>query len=427
MQNKVSESRKKRCLSDNLFSQRMDGVRSVCIGIAIKAGSSYEPAGKPGIAHFTEHMVFKGTKSRTAYELKEPIEKSGGTINAFTGKESTIYFARVPDYLARDAINILKSLCFEAEFPESQFHMEKQVVLEEIHSTEDDPVEQAYEGFFQEVWRECPYGKPILGNEKSINGLTREDLFDFYDSKYVCENMVFSLAGNYNPHLIDSLEGFRHGRKNRKEPEIIYSPRSALIIKEKEDLQQIHLLMGIEAPSRTDGDYEALQVLNTVLSGGMSSRLFHEIREKKGLVYAIDTGLVAYPLGGVFYLYSATTGEKIIPLLDELKRQLASLVEIGITEAELAYGKERLKGKLLLSTESTYATMMRNLDTGIAFGQPLSVDEMEKRIDGITAEGIRNALQKYFTSSWVVSMVIPAKSSEMIKKTELHMNGGFFL
>ena len=204
-------------------------------------------------------------------------------------------------------------------------------------------------------------------------------------------------------------------------------PRSALIIKEKEDLQQIHLLMGIEAPSRTDGDYEALQVLNTVLSGGMSSRLFHEIREKKGLVYAIDTGLVAYPLGGVFYLYSATTGEKIIPLLDELKRQLASLVEIGITEAELAYGKERLKGKLLLSTESTYATMMRNLDTGIAFGQPLSVDEMEKRIDGITAEGIRNALQKYFTSSWVVSMVIPAKSSEMIKKTELHMNGGFFL
>jgi predicted Zn-dependent peptidase len=126
-------------------------------------------------------------------------------------------------------------------------------------------------------------------------------------------------------------------------------------------------------------------------------------------------------------LYSATTGEKIIPLLDELKRQLSLLIETGISEAELAYGKERLKGKLLLSTESTYATMMRNLDTGIAFGQPLSVNEMEQRIDGITVEKIRSALEKYFTSPWVVSMVIPGKSSETIKKTDLYTNGGFFL
>ncbi len=427
MQNKLSENTKKRCLFGNVFSQRMEGVRSVCIGIAIKAGSSYEPVRKHGIAHFTEHMVFKGTKSRDAFGLKEPIEKSGGSINAFTGKESTIYFARVPDFQARTAIDILKSLCFEAEFPESQFHMEKEVVLEEIHSTEDDPTEQVYENFFQEVWHDCPYGKPILGSEKSIISLKRDDLLGFYDSKYVCENMIFSLPGNYDPQLIDYLEGFRHGRKIRKEPEIIYSPRQTLIIKEKEDLQQIHLLMGIEAPCRIDGDYEALQVLNTVLSGGMSSRLFHEIREKKGLVYAIDTGLISYPLGGVFYLYSATTGEKIIPLLDELKRQLSLLIETGISEAELAYGKERLKGKLLLSTESTYATMMRNLDTGIAFGQPLSVNEMEQRIDGITVEKIRSALEKYFTSPWVVSMVIPGKSSETIKKTDLYTNGGFFL
>jgi predicted Zn-dependent peptidase len=239
--------------------------------------------------------------------------------------------------------------------------------------------------------------------------------------------MVFSIAGNFQSDLIDGFEGFKHGRRITKEPNIRYTPSRTLILKEKEDLQQIHLLLGIEAPSRINDDFETLQVLNTVLSGGMSSRLFHEIREKKGLVYSIDTGLISYPLGGVFYLYSATTGEKIIPLVEELKKQISFLVQNGISESELSYGKERLKGKLLLSTESTYATMMRNLDTGIAFGKPLSVNDMEKRIESVTAEKIHEAMERYFVTPWIVSMVVPNKSCDTIRKTDLFANGCFSL
>ena len=259
-----------------IFSQQMQGVRSVSLSIAVKAGSSNEPADVSGAAHFTEHMVFKGTKDRTAIELKEPIERVGGTLNAFTGKENTVYFARVPDAQSDAAIAILKDLCSGASFKKDLFDLEKQVVLEEISAADDDPSDTVYEQFFQNIWGQSRYGKPVLGNLETVSDMSRDDLVDFYRGEYVPSNMVFSIAGNYTDDFIQNLEDFENEGPVKERESLIYQPGKFMSITEKEDLKQLHMLVGIEAPSRRDKDFNAFQVLNTVLGGGMRFEAFQQ-------------------------------------------------------------------------------------------------------------------------------------------------------
>jgi predicted Zn-dependent peptidase len=406
-----------------IFSQQMQGVRSVSLSIAVKAGSSNEPADVSGAAHFTEHMVFKGTKDRTAIELKEPIERVGGTLNAFTGKENTVYFARVPDAQSDAAIAILKDLCSGASFKKDLFDLEKQVVLEEISAADDDPSDTVYEQFFQNIWGQSRYGKPVLGNLETVSDMSRDDLVDFYRGEYVPSNMVFSIAGNYTDDFIQNLEDFENEGPVKERESLIYQPGKFMSITEKEDLKQLHMLVGIEAPSRRDKDFNAFQVLNTVLGGGMSSKLFNRLREELGLVYTVDSGLISYPEGGLFFVYAATTPERYKTLITELMNELRKIMRKGITTHEINYGKERLKGKLLLSTESTYSTMMRNLDTGLAFDSPLSVEKMVERIDAVNERQIQSVMDRYFTKEWVMSIVAPKKSASEIYHKEWDEKG----
>ena len=169
------------------------------------------------------------------------------------------------------------------------------------------------------------------------------------------------------------------------------------------------MLIGIEAPSRQDPDFNVFQVLNTLLGGGMSSKLFNRLREELGLVYTIDSGLISYPEGGLFFIYAATTPERFLKLKDELMKELLKIVKNGMNEQDINYGKERLKGKLLLSTERTYSTMMRNLDTGLAFGRPLSVEEMVERINAVDISRMDKVMEKYFSRKWILSLVTPKK------------------
>ncbi|HOO32136.1 MAG TPA: pitrilysin family protein [Thermotogota bacterium] len=406
-----------------VFSQQMHGVRSVSLSIAVKAGSSNEPADASGAAHFTEHMVFKGTHKRTAKELKEPIERVGGTLNAFTGKENTVYFARVPDSQSDAAVSILKDLCSGASFKENFFNLEKQVVLEEISAADDDPSDIVYEQFFQNIWGESKYGKPVLGNLETVSGMSRDDLVDFYRSEYIPSNMVFSIAGNFADDFFANFDEFDSEKSIGEREPLIYRPEKFMAFSEKEDLKQLHMLVGLEAPSRRDGDFNAFQVLNTLLGGGMSSKLFNRLREELGLVYTVDSGLISYPDGGLFFVYAATTPERYKTLITELMNELRKIMKQGITSQEISYGKERLKGKLLLSTESTYSTMMRNLDTGLAFGSPLSVEEMVEKIEAVDKEQIQQVMEKYFTREWVMSIVAPKKSASEIYHKEWDEKG----
>jgi len=393
-----------------IFSHRMNGVRSVSLSIAVKAGSSHEPANRSGAAHFTEHMVFKGTKKRSPLELKEPIERVGGTLNAFTGKENTVYFARVPDSESRIALSILKDICSESLFPQKFFDLEKQVVMEEISAADDDPADIVYEQFFKNVWGKCAYGNPVLGTLDSIKDISRQDLLDFYKTKYHPSNMVFSVAGNFPEDLLECFNDLTYRQDKREVASLIYAPDRSVIVTEKEDLKQLHMLIGIEAPSRQDPDFNVFQVLNTLLGGGMSSKLFNRLREELGLVYTIDSGLISYPEGGLFFIYAATTPERFIKLKDELMKELLRIMKNGITMQDINYGKERLKGKLLLSTESTYSTMMRNLDTGLAFGRPLRVEEMVERIDVVDISRLDQVMERYFSKNWILSLVTPKKT-----------------
>lgn len=406
-----------------IFSHKMNGVRSVSLSIAVKAGSSNEPAGRSGAAHFTEHMVFKGTKTRSPMELKEPIERVGGTLNAFTGKENTVYFARVPDSKSRIALSILKDICSESLFPQKFFDLEKQVVMEEISAADDDPADIVYEQFFKNVWGKCNYGNPVLGTLDSIKNINRQDLLDFYKTKYNPSNMVFSIAGNFTQDLLESFSDLSYTQSKREMSSLIYAPERFVTVTEREDLKQFHMLIGIEAPSRQDPDFNVFQVLNTLLGGGMSSKLFNRLREELGLVYTIDSGLISYPEGGLFFIYAATTPERFIKLKDELMKELLRLMKKGINEQDINYGKERLKGKLLLSTESTYSTMMRNLDTGLAFGRPLSVEEMVERVNAVDISRMEKVMEHYFSRNWVLSLVTPKKVLKQSLIDEWEENG----
>ncbi|HRW91478.1 MAG TPA: pitrilysin family protein [Thermotogota bacterium] len=406
-----------------VYFQKMPGLRSVCIGVAVRAGSSHEPADLGGIAHFTEHMVFKGTTKRDAFSLKEPIEKVGGTLNAFTGKETTVYFARVPDFQAKVALEILLDIGQNAVFPEEEFSLEKEVVIEEIWSSEDDPVDQVYENLFQLAWNGGAYGRPVLGNFESVSRTERKDLVDFYRSQYHSKNLIVSVAGDVAQDFFNPLEAFPTGNADLSPAVLEYAPKEQVVFEEKEDLQQVHLLLGLRAPGRKDPHFDAFQVLNVILSGGMSSRLFHRVREKLGLVYAIDSGLISYPSNGIFYIYAATSAEKVGRLVEELRGQVSDLLQHGVREEELEYGKARFRGKLLLSTESTYSSMMRNLDSGLSLGRPETVEKMVERILHIDSEKLQEVIREYLSHPWLMSTVVPTRSVDLLKASKILEKG----
>lgn len=390
-----------------VYLQPMDGLRSVSIGLAVKVGSAFEKADQSGIAHFSEHLVFKGTQKRNAFDLKEPIERVGGTLNAFTGKENTVYFCRVPDSYSNVAIDILLDLVTDAAFPEDQFRLEQEVILEEINASQDDPVDTVYENFFRTVWNGSPYSRPVLGTAESIMNMKLEDIKSFYRNNYTTSRMVFSVAGNFGDDIIPRLASLRASADEPSPKTVRFDPDKLITREIREDIQQIHLILGIEAPSRKNPDYYAFQVLNTLLTSGMSSRLFHRIREELGLVYAIESDLIAYPSGGVYFLYAATACDKYKRLIEELQNQFNHLISDGIRAEELAYGKERLMGKLLLSTESTYTSMMRNLDNGIAHSRSVAIEEIEEKIQKVTLETINRIIKENFQKGWITSLVVP--------------------
>lgn len=390
-----------------VYLQPMSGLRSCSIGLAVRVGSAYESTEQSGIAHFTEHMVFKGTRCRSAFELKEPIERVGGTLNAFTGKENTVYFCRVPDSYSSWAIDTLLDLVTNAAFPSEQYHLEQEVILEEISASEDDPVDTVYENFFRTVWDGSAYSRPVLGTAESISNMKLHEMVQFYQHNYTTQRMVFSIAGNFDKELVEKLSCLQTELSITNHESLSFLPKKKVVREVKDDIQQIHLILGIEGPSRKDSDYYPFQVLNTLLTSGMSSRLFHRIREELGLVYAIESDLISYPAGGVYFLYAATACEKYQKLIEELKRQFTILIQQGIKPEELAYGKERLMGKLLLSTESTYTTMMRNLDNGIAHSRSVSLEEIEDTIQSVSLNQINEILQSYFYSVWITSLVVP--------------------
>ncbi|AKI96894.1 M16 family metallopeptidase [Kosmotoga pacifica] len=393
-----------------IVGEKKRETRTVSLAFAFKVGSIYENNENNGISHFIEHALFKGTQNRSSYDIKEPIERVGGTLNAYTGRTSTVYFAQVPYTHAESTMEILYDMVRNPSFLEVDISTEKKVILEEIAESFDDPVDRIYNVTLSKIWDEH-YGKPVLGTIESVSTINRQKLSDYYNSHYTSDRLIFAITGNYDDDLLtkveEMLERFPESCGMEKNFSGSMKTTKELIIERKKDLKQVHLLLSTRAPSRRDSEFEAFKIFNVLFGSGMSSVLFHNIREKYGMVYSIGSEYIAYEDFGTLFIYASTTPNNLQQLLKLLKSELKRITLHGITSDEFRYGKERLKGKLMMSTEGTLPILSRHLDNVMTLGTVESADELIAKIDKQDFDYTNEVIHKYLSGEWNISLLIP--------------------
>jgi len=378
-------------------------VRSVSVGFWIKVGSRNENRRTNGISHLIEHCVFKGTKNRTGYQIVKGLESVGGTINAFTSRELTCYYAHILDEHFEVAVDTLSDIVLNATFKDREVRKEKHVILDEIRDSEDTPDEIIYDHFLRDLFPSHPIGYTILGNAGNVKSFDAKDLRNHYDRFYVPNNMVISVSGNVKADralkIVESKFGNRKRNGGRKppgpkpfNPEPLPNPYHVV---NKPDLKQTHVFIGFRGMRYDDIDRFGLLGLNHLLGGGMSSRLFRNIREKYGYTYSIYSFTELLRDTGVFGVYAATdkqTHEKVISLI---RKDFLKLCEKKIRKTELKMIKSQLKASLLYGLESTSTRMIRAAKSEIYLKKILGADEIIEEIEKITAEKIHELANRF--------------------------------
>ncbi len=374
-----------------VVSERVPGVRSVAVGVWVDAGSRDEAPAQSGIAHFVEHMLFKGTRRRSARDIAEAIDATGGQLNAFTTKETTCYYARVLDEHLPLAMDILADMLFEAAFRPEDLLRERDVILEEIRLAEDTPEDLVHDVFEKALFGAHPLSRPVLGTARTVSGCTRQDLVRFVQAHYVPAQLVIAAAGNVvHDTLVDMAARLfdvpARDAVGRGTVALDYRPTHALVEK---DCEQVHICMGAPSLPRRHPQRFALHLLDTLLGGGMSSRLFQELRENRGLVYSTYSYHSGYRETGVFGVYAGTSPDKAAEVLELIRAEIGAVHRGEITEGELDRAKEQAKGALVMSLENTTARMSR-LGRAELDAQPyLSPRQLMRRIDAVTLEEVR--------------------------------------
>ncbi|PKK90556.1 MAG: peptidase M16 [Candidatus Wallbacteria bacterium HGW-Wallbacteria-1] len=373
-------------------------VRSVSIGFWVKAGSIYEEGKMNGASHFIEHLLFKGTGKRDAQEIAATLDRVGGQLNAFSSKEYTCFYAKVIDQHTDLAIELLTDLLRNSVFNEKEIKREKKVVLEEIKMYDDTPDELIHEMFSQELWKNSSWGQPILGSRKNIENMSREDLVSFYQKFYTPDNIIVSVAGNIDPDSIMSAveESFHDLKGSVEHPEITEPVTKSGILVKTKDIEQVHMCLGIPGLKKLDDDKYALTVLSIAMGGGMSSRLFQEIREKRGLVYTIYSYQTDYRDAGFFTVYAGFSKKNLKTLLKLVIDEFENVKARGFTEDELLRAREQLKGSLILGLESTSNRMSRMARLEIYLKNNQSIDDLIKQIDSIGNDDIIRVMDRLY-------------------------------
>ena len=383
-------------------------VRSVAIGIWIKTGSRNEGPLNNGISHFLEHMFFKGTTNRTAKEIAESFDRIGGQVNAFTSKEYTCYYAKVLDDHAPYALDILGDMFFNSTFDEEELKKEKNVVCEEIKMYEDTPDDIVHDILSQAVFEKHPLGYPILGTEKLLDTFNSDTLKQYIYDHYTPDKVVISIAGNVDESFIKQVErlfGSYEGGKARPELEILtFHPNK--IVKRK-DTEQAHLCLGYNGYDVGHENIYSLITLNNVLGGSMSSRLFQNVREEKGLAYSVYSYHTSYQDNGLVVIYGGTGANQVNALFETIQDTLTELRNNGITGKELENCKEQLKGSLMLSLESTNSRMSRNGKNELLLGKHRSLDDIVELIDAVSLNSVNACIEDIFTDSYAAALVGP--------------------
>jgi predicted Zn-dependent peptidase len=420
----VTESNIRRTVLANgvrLATERMPHVRSVAVGIWLTRGSRHEPAEHTGIAHFVEHMLFKGTPTRSAEAIAQQVDSIGGQIDAFTSKEYAGYYLKVLDEHLPLAVEILADLICNPLFAADDIEREKKVILEEIKMVEDTPDDLVHEIFAENFWSNHPLGRPILGTPQSVNALDRATLQDYFAKTYVASNFVVVAVGNLEHWRVQDLLEKALKNAPHKGPEAEQTaPRVETVIEvRKKDLEQSHVVFGTEALPQHHPERYAGYALNTTLGGSMSSRLFQNVREKRGLAYSVFSGLSAYQDAGALSIYAGCANDAVAELIDVVVAEIRQMKADGLDPVELRRAKDHLKGSLMLGLESTSSRMSHLARQEMYRDQTFGLDEMLAAIEKVTAEDVLRLADRFFTDGSLAVTVLGNVNGLQVTKEQL--------
>lgn len=388
--------------------EKIPNVRSVAIGIWVKTGSRHETAELNGISHFLEHMFFKGTENLTAKEIAESFDRIGGQVNAFTSKEYTCYYAKVLDNHATYALEILADMFFNSTFDEEELAKEKNVVYEEIKMYEDTPDDIVHDLLTKAIFENHPLGYPILGSEETLATFTKDMLKDYMYNSYTPDKVVISIAGNVEESFMKEVEKrfgtYKGGNRKELDAKPIFHKNEVI---RRKDTEQAHLCIGFNGYSVRDKRIYPLIIANNILGGSMSSRLFQEVREKRGLAYSVYSYHSSYEDTGTVTIYGGTAVNQLDVLAETIFNILHDLKNNGITVKELENSKEQIKGNLVLGTEGTNSRMSRNGKNELLLGEHKSIDEMIQIIDAVTIDEVNHVCSELFTEEYSISLIAP--------------------
>lgn len=393
----------KQTVLDNGFTvitERMDHVRSASVGIWVRSGSRHETAPLNGISHFIEHTLFKGTRNRTSREIAVESDAIGGHVDAFTSREVASYYVKVLDEHLPRAFDLLADLITAPLFAQEELDRERNVVTEEIKMVEDTPDDLVHEVFVANFWPDHPLGRSILGTVDTLATFNQEKVADYFSAVYAPRNLVVAGAGNIeHEQFVEMVSRHLGGVKDRPVNLSAAAPSHATrrIVLDK-DLEQAHLVLGTRCPSMTSEDRYSVHVLNVILGGGMSSRLFQTIREDRGLAYAVYSGVNAYTDAGYLSVYAATSPEQVNDVIRLSVAEFDKIRTEAVTDAELQRAKDQLKVSIMLSLESTSARMSNLARQEIFFGRQSTLDEILERINRVTTDDVQRVAGEIFGS-----------------------------
>ncbi len=397
-----------------IITHHMPTVHSVAVGCWVDTGSRDEVGQEAGASHFLEHLLFKGSEAWSARDISEAFDRIGARHNAFTSKEYTCYWTRMRDVDLPLGIEILGEMIQRPAFRQDEIDSERHVVLEEINMNEDDPTDVAHEEFIEALWSRHPLAPPILGTTQSITDMTRETIQEYWARRYTPRSTVVAVAGNLPDDLGELIQRHFGAWEGPAIDRTLDQPEVAPSISVRtRDTEQAHIVFGCPSIVRDDERRFALTLLDHVLGGGMSSRLFHEIRETRGLAYAVHAFRLPFADAGASAIYVGTTPSQTEEVLKIIRGELASIAADGITDEELARAKGHAQGALALSLEDPNSRMNRIGRTEVVGMEHLTVQQTVDRLDAVTSDDVRAVAAAAWSSPYVIGAVGPFSSDDL--------------
>lgn len=391
-----------------LIVKRMPGLMSVTMGIIVHTGASVESDSEDGISHFIEHMMFKGTEKRTAYQISDEMDAIGAQMNAFTSKDITCYYAKSTTGHAQEAFEILSDLFLNSTFPEDEMSREKGVITEEINMNDDTPDDLCLDLLSRAFYGERGYGRNILGSRKNVNGFTRSDIKSYMKKRYTPGNIVISMAGNIEPQLAEELaeKYFASIPSSRTENTPVKVELTANSLFRKKEIEQIHLGFAFPSVKRYDPLFDATQIMNCVLGGSMSSRLFQKVREELGLAYTVYSYASAYAETGSLVVYAGVNAENYLKSAQAIFDCINDIKKKNVSKEEFMRGKEQLTSSSVFAQESTSSQMLLYGKELVYSGKVYDFEERVKKIASVTLDDVLSAVECNFNTEKLASAVV---------------------